>query len=304
MPKKKNKKKSSDSPAGGEGDGGEEEVDAGGADDVNDSFEDPAVDTSEEVSDPTTPAPPPEEPSLPIDTTPSPVEATPPPVDKPAIQSRVAPKTPMTPASATPKKLPTPSTGNANRGFSAPGRGSNKVWEEIATVTTDKVNALMLSASAHKWEVVVTIHEPGKPLLSTLSSRVPPKQARLVMTEMRTRMRTSVNGDEAPTLDAVLLAGMRELAALEEEDMADLADPPSSLASKEAVVEVVCHTEFKTQVTYRLKGALSDLQAIALCSAMRRLNNLQKSAVSPHDPVSSTLAAAVIAGLLTWDRDL
>jgi hypothetical protein len=36
--------------------------------------------------------------------------------------------------------------------------------------------------------------------------------------------------------------------ALEEEDMADLAFPPSNLATKEAVVEVVCHTEFKTQV--------------------------------------------------------
>lgn len=70
------------------------------------------------------------------------------------------------------------------------------------------------------------------------------------------------------------------------------------------MVEVVCHTEFKTQVTYRVKGPLSDMQATALCSAMRRLNNLQKSAVSPHDPVSSTLAAAVVAGLLTWDRDL
>ena len=54
--------RSLDSPTGGEGDGGEEEVDAGVADDVNDSFEDPAADTSEEVSHPTTPAPPPEEP--------------------------------------------------------------------------------------------------------------------------------------------------------------------------------------------------------------------------------------------------
>lgn len=174
----------------------------------------------------------------------------------------------------------------------------------------------------------------------------------------------SINGEDAPTLDAVLIAGMRELAALEEEDMAELTYPPSGkeateglrhlqtrqrsqsasatrgvegcvwrrkhsqsyisglsasrlqdsrsltkgfragLATKEAVVEVVCHTEFKTQVTYRVKGPLSDMQSTALCSAMRRLNNLQKSAVSPHDPVSSTLAAAVVAGLLTWDRDL
>ena len=30
--------------------------------------------------------------------------------------------------------------------------------------------------------------------MSTLSSRVPPKQARLVMTELRTRMRPSING--------------------------------------------------------------------------------------------------------------
>ena len=45
----------------------------------------------------------------------------------------------------------------------APGRGLNKPWEEVPTVPTDKVNALMLSASAHKWEVVVTVHEPGKP---------------------------------------------------------------------------------------------------------------------------------------------
>ena len=186
----------------------------------------------------------------------------------------------------------------------APGRGLNKPWEEVPTVPTDKVNALMLSASAHKWEVVVTLNEPGKPLLSTLSSRVPPKQARLVMTELRTRMRPTINGEDAPTLDAVLVAGMRELAALEEEDMPDLMSPPSASTTKEAVVEVVCHTEFKTQVTYRLKGPLSDMQATALCSAMRRLKNLQKSAVSPHDPVSSTLAAAVIAGLLTWDRDI
>jgi len=31
-------------------------------------------------------------------------------------------------------------------------------------------------------------------MMSTLSSRVPPKQARLVMTELRTRMRPSING--------------------------------------------------------------------------------------------------------------
>jgi hypothetical protein len=34
---------------------------------------------------------------------------------------------------------------------------------------------------------------------------------------------------------------------------------------------------------------------------MRRLKNLQKCAASVHDPVSSTLAAVVVAGLLTWD---
>jgi hypothetical protein len=38
---------------------------------------------------------------------------------------------------------------------------------------------------------------------------------------------SSVNGEDAPTLDAVLVAGMRELAALEEEDMAELTYPPS-----------------------------------------------------------------------------
>jgi hypothetical protein len=36
-------------------------------------------------------------------------------------------------------------------------------------------------------------------------------------------------------------------------------------------------------------------------AAMRRLKNLQKCATSAHDPVSSTLAAVVVAGLLTWD---
>ncbi len=36
-------------------------------------------------------------------------------------------------------------------------------------------------------------------------------------------------------------------------------------------------------------------------AAMRRLKNLQKCAASVHDPVSSTLAAVVVAGLLTWD---
>jgi hypothetical protein len=212
--------------------------------------------------------------------------------------------TPSASFNSSAKKPPSPATRSTPKAFPAPGKGLNKVWEEIPTVNTDKVNALMLSASAHKWEVVVTIHEPGKPLMSTLSSRVPPKQARLVMTELRTRMRASINGEEAPTLDAVLVAGMRELAALEEEDMAELLYPPDALASKQAVVEVLCHTDFKTQVTYRIKGAISDWQATALCSSLRRLKNLQKSAVSPHDPVSSTLAAAVIAGLLTWDRDL
>jgi len=292
MPKKKQgKKKSTDSPAG---DAAEEPSVEETLDDTGDTA--PEAEPEEETPAPAAAEPsPPPQPQIIIE---APVVKTPDPPKTPNAPPPSATKAvtnPVTPASvSTPKSFATP----------APGRGLNKVWEEIPTVSTDKVNALMLSASAHKWEVVVTIHEPGKPMLSTLSSRVPPKQARLVMTELRTRMRPSINGEDAPTLDAVLVAGMRELAALEEEDMADLAFPPSGLASKEAVVEVVCHTEFKTQVTYRIKGALSDLQSIALCSAMRRLNNLQKSAVSPHDPVSSTLAAAVIAGLLTWDRDL
>eukprot|EP00960_Hanusia_phi_P044057 756440-Hanusia_phi.AAC.3 len=66
----------------------------------------------------------------------------------------------------------------------------------------------------------------------------------------------------------------------------------------------MCQTDFKTQVAFRMKDAVTAVQATALTSALRRLNNLQKSAVSTHDPVSSTLASALIAGLLTWDRDL
>mmetsp|Transcript_38359 Transcript_38359/g.120779 ORF Transcript_38359/g.120779 Transcript_38359/m.120779 type:complete len:124 (-) Transcript_38359:70-441(-) len=123
------------------------------------------------------------------------------------------------------------------------------------------------------------------------------------MTELRTRMRPPYNGDEAPTLSAVLVAGMRELAALEVDDLQDSNVNPS-IKAREIVVEVMCQTDFKTQVAFRMKDLVTAVQATALTSALRRLSNLQKSAVSTHDPVSSTLASALIAGLLTWDRDL
>jgi hypothetical protein len=42
---------------------------------------------------------------------------------------------------------------------------------------------------------------------------------------------------------------MRELAALEDEDVAELSLELRGPCSKEAVVEVQCHTDFKTQVT-------------------------------------------------------
>mmetsp|Transcript_38358 Transcript_38358/g.120777 ORF Transcript_38358/g.120777 Transcript_38358/m.120777 type:complete len:107 (-) Transcript_38358:568-888(-) len=57
------------------------------------------------------------------------------------------------------------------------------------------------------------------------------------MTELRTRMRPPYNGDEAPTLSAVLVAGMRELAALEVDDLQDSNVNPS-IKAREIVVEV------------------------------------------------------------------
>ncbi|EKX35946.1 hypothetical protein GUITHDRAFT_146104 [Guillardia theta CCMP2712] len=160
-----------------------------------------------------------------------------------------------------------PQKSGVNPPVSPSGNKAMKVWDDVPVISTDK--------------------------------------AKLVMTELRTRMRPpyNVNGDEAPTLSAVLVAGMRELAALEVDDLQDSNVNPS-IKAREIVVEVMCQTDFKTQVAFRMKDLVTAVQATALTSALRRLSNLQKSAVSTHDPVSSTLASALIAGLLTWDRDL
>jgi hypothetical protein len=57
-----------------------------------------------------------------------------------------------------------------------------------------------------------------------------------------------------------------------------------------------------TQCSFSLQPCMRVTAAVSRQSAaVRRLKNLQKCATSAHDPVSSTLAAVVVAGLLTWD---
>jgi len=190
------------------------------------------------------------------------------------------------------QKPPTP--------LSPPKGLSNKPWDELPVLPMDKVNTLMLSTASLEWEITVTLHQPGSPPVQSMTSRVAVKQAKLVITELRTRMRPRQPDDEVPTVSSVLVAGMRELAVLEDEDINEAISTPE-MGSWEGVIEVICQTEFKTQVAYRVRGPITYAQVTALSAAVRRLKNLQKCATSAHDPVSSTLAAVVVAGLLTWD---
>ncbi len=60
------------------------------------------------------------------------------------------------------------------------------------------------------------LHAPATPLIyhDWLLSRL---QAKLVITELRTRMRPRQPDDEVPTVSSVLVAGMRELAGASRE---------------------------------------------------------------------------------------
>jgi len=81
-----------------------------------------------------------------------------------------------------------------------------------------------------KWDATaVAVH------VMTLSSRVPPNKARLVMTELRTRL---PGGGQGPKLNQVLIAGMQELAAVDEDDLVAPSGAGGDSEMWEATVEV------------------------------------------------------------------
>jgi hypothetical protein len=85
----------------------------------------------------------------------------------------------------------------------------------VSTLSHPKTVLIPLMLPAAEWNVRVTLQHPPAPLppggdppvnppLMTLSSRVPAKQARLVMTELRTRMPSGGGGSgQSPTLSQV-----------------------------------------------------------------------------------------------------
>lgn len=216
----------------------------------------------------------------------------------------------------------------SSRGTASPAAipAPSRDWVELAVLTGDKVNALLLASPAHRWAITLSIVLPGGKISAALSSPVAPKQARVMAQELRACLARRPDEDEddapVPSLAAVLVAGLRHLAAMDGDDVALAAAATSSVARlaqgfepRQLILEVECKSEAgKVQITHRERERVSAAQAAALSSAVRRLAALQRR-VPPNakGPVGlgaggdfhrSTLPAAIIAGILSWDRDM
>uniref|UniRef100_A0A7S0YU32 Uncharacterized protein n=1 Tax=Hemiselmis tepida TaxID=464990 RepID=A0A7S0YU32_9CRYP len=191
---------------------------------------------------------------------------------------------------------------------------------EEEVIHPDKVNALLSSSTVHDWAVSINIRKvdtKGEAApAAALSSKVDAKQARLVMTELRTRMpqlpagaAADWRGQGVPRLAEVLVGGMVQMKSLERDDVK--AGGVEGADLWEAFVEVGCHTDFKRLVAYRVCGPVTEGEAKALKGALRRLGSLQRNSSGQHHrppfgqeaPPGASAAAAVVAGLLCWDRE-
>ncbi|KAJ1482804.1 hypothetical protein T484DRAFT_1951466 [Baffinella frigidus] len=241
----------------------------------------------------------------------------------------------------------------SSRGTASPAAipAPSRDWVELAVLTGDKVNALLLASPAHRWAITLSIVLPGGKISAALSSPVAPKQVRGVVACLARR--PDEDADDAPVLSLAavvrfpshpshlrlrvtthglrptaydlrrtLVAGLRHLAAMDGDDVALAAAATSSVARlaqgfepRQLILEVECKSEAgKVQITHRERERVSAAQAAALSSAVRRLAALQRR-VPPNakGPVGlgaggdfhrSTLPAAIIAGILSWDRDM